>query len=100
MPDTTYEIARIWIDESNRLLVAVVLPPDLDFTYIYRAARGVRWDPSERALTVPRPETSTYADRFADILEAASDEYGARLLLTSRTDLAGLPPEVASSISS
>ena len=84
-------VKSVSIDEDGRLLVMPDLPPDRDFAFIYRAARGARWDKAERALYTPAPESSTYFDRFQHIAEAAADEYGELLVVSERTRFANVP---------
>ena len=88
-------IAEIGIDERGSLYV---VPERHDFPSIYRAAMEVDWDPARRRLFGPPPREWSYARWFAQILGAASDEYGAKLKLTPDTILSGVPAEIRAEI--
>ena len=91
-------VDSVRIDEDGRLLVVPDLSPDRDLAFIYRAARGARWDEAERALYTPAPETSSYFERFQHIAEAAAHEYGELLTLSERTQFANVPASLEQEI--
>ena len=67
---------------GGRLLVR---PKVCTFPYIYRAAMEVGWDPDNRALFSPKPREWSYLRWFQQIVAAAADEYGVRLVVTPYT---------------
>jgi len=91
-------VESVRIDEDGRLLVVPHLPPDRDFAFIYRAARGARWDQAERTLYMPAPKSSSYFDCFQHIAEAAADEYGELLVVSERTQFANVPDSLEEEI--
>ena len=78
----------------GRLRVEPEPSPDRDFEFIYRAARGVRWDEVRRALYTPAPDGCTYLDPFQHIVEATAGEYG-ELLVHFGADPVRQRPKVA-----
>jgi hypothetical protein len=80
-------IKEIKVDEANRLVVLPDLSPQEDFAHIYRAAMEITWSPSARSLLSPalRPGGWTHAEWFRQILRAAADEYGTKLVIRADT---------------
>ena len=87
-------VESVRIDENGRLLVCPSLPRDRDLAFVYRAARGARWDDSARALYTAAPEASSYFDRFQHIAEAAADEYGELLVVSEQTAFTNVPDDL------
>jgi hypothetical protein len=92
------EVEAIRIDEDGGLLVSPDLAADRDFAFIYRAARGVHWVGSARALSVPKPESTTYLERFGHIVEAVADEYGELLVVSEHTQFTRVPDNLQAEI--
>ena len=81
------EIKDIWIDNTGRLCIR---PKSEKFEYIYRSAMGIYWDSSELFLYPRIIGSWSPADWFRQILKAVADEYGCKLILTSRTRWTGI----------
>jgi hypothetical protein len=92
-------IREIRVDESGRLLVVPALEPHEDLSFIYRAAMEVTWSSAARGLLCPelRPGGWSYADWFQQILRAAIDEYGTKLVIDAQTAWS-VPGDVRSQI--
>ena len=76
------EIIEVGLDLDGSLFVR---PKAEDFSYIYRAAMGVRWDTDRGRLFFPKSSEWSYAKCFSQILSAAEDEYRVRLVLSPQT---------------
>jgi hypothetical protein len=92
---TIDEIVEVRIDEGGRLLVR---PQVGTFPHIYRAAMEVRWDSDNRALFSPKPREWSYLRWFQQIVAAAADEYGVRLIITPRTTWSDVPDALRAEI--
>ena len=88
-------IAEVGIDADERLYVR---PSTSSFDHIYRAGMQVNWEPTGRRLFSPKPREWTYADWFAQIVEAVSGEYGTTLQLTSYTEWTNVPASLRAEI--
>jgi hypothetical protein len=60
------QIVEVGIDQDGKLYVR---PEEQTFSYIYRAAMGVGWDPLRRALFAPKAREC----RFRSIADSHSD---------------------------
>ena len=84
-------IAEVSIDSSVRLHVR---PTCEEFPHVWRAAMEVYWSDSSCTLHSPPPRTWSYVDWYRQIIEAAKDEYGCTLVLTSGTTWVNVPAEI------
>jgi hypothetical protein len=89
------EIVEVRIDADGKLLVR---PQVRTFPYIYRAAMQVGWDPDNRTLFSPKPREWSYLQWFRQIVAAASDEYGVRLVITPQTAWSDVPDALRAEI--
>ena len=80
-------VSEVRVNHAGRLLVVPNLPPNEDFSFIFRAAKGVTWDAQARALVSPTPRCNswTHLDWFRHIVIAVAEEYGARLSVSPHT---------------
>ena len=92
-------IANVAVDNDGRLLVYPTLPDGETFEFIYRAARGARWDHERHFLYTEPPKTASYADLFGHILDAIASEYGRELFLNDDTGWQDVPSQVREAIS-
>lgn len=88
-------IAEVGIDEAGRLYVR---PTSTSFENIHRAAIEVNWDAATRRLFSPKPRERTYLDWFKQVTEAAADEYGTVLKVTSDTGWTDVPADLRAEI--
>ena len=86
----TDEIREIRISASGGLIVT---PQGAEFPYIYREAKGVKWDPEKRALVAPKPKEWRHEDWFRRIV-AAARERGTQLLISPSTQWANVTAEL------
>jgi hypothetical protein len=91
-------IAEVCVSEGGELLVFPCPNEAPDFSWIYRAALEVSWDPNRGALVTPPPVTGTYPERFGFVVGAARSEYGVSLRLTSATRWTDVPEAVRAEI--
>ena len=82
-------IARVEIDSDRRLHV---VPASQEFPFIYRAGMEVGWDADLRSLHSPKPRDWSYMRWFQQILAAAAEEYGCKLVLTDDTAWVNVDP--------
>ena len=87
-------IDEISIDDSNRLVVRPLLPPEEDFSSIHRTATGVRWVPESRSLAPACGSTPTHVEWLRRILSATRDEYGCELMVTPETRWVNVPADL------
>ncbi len=92
-------IQKVALDNDGWLFVYPTLPHGETFEFIYRAARGARWDPERHALFTEPPRVASYADLFSHILDAVASEYGCELFLHDDTEWQNVPPQVREAIS-
>ncbi len=90
-------ITEIGIDDSGRLYVK---PEKEKITMIYRAAMEVHWDTKYEFLYSPKPREWTYLMWYKQIISAALDEYGCKLITTPNTKWISIPDELSQEISS
>jgi len=92
-------IKEIRVDESGRLLVVPTLQLHEDLSFIYRAEMEVSWSQAAHGLLSPelRPGGWSYADWFHQIVRAAIDEYGTKLVVDAQT-VWSVPGDVRSQI--
>jgi len=88
---TEDHIVSVEIDGDGKLCV---IPATKDFALIYRVATEVGWDPIRRCLVSPQLREGMYPMWFRQILAAAADEYGVRLLLTPETHWTNIPDDL------
>ena len=79
------------IDALNRLLVH---PAETNFDRIYRAAKGIDWDPLAQALVATAPIEWCHLRWFEQILNAVADEYGTSLTIMPTTRWISVTPAV------
>jgi hypothetical protein len=89
------KITEVGIDQDRKLYVC---PEKQDFSFIYRAAMEIAWDPSRRALLSPRLGEEPSLALFNRILAAAADEYGVRLKIGAETVWSNVPQSMRSQI--
>jgi hypothetical protein len=89
------EILEVRIDADGKLLVR---PQVHTFPHIYRAAMQVGWDPDNRTLFSPKPREWSYLQWFRQIVAAASDEYGVRLVIAPQTAWFNVPDTLRAEI--
>jgi Integron Cassette Protein Hfx_Cass5 len=89
------DIVEVRIDAEGKL---VVRPQVSSFPFIYRAAMEVGWDPDNRTLFSPGPRELSYLQWFRQIVAAALDEYGVRLVITPQTAWADAPDALRAEI--
>jgi hypothetical protein len=92
---TIDKIAEVRIDGDGKLSVR---PQVCVFPYIYRAAMEVQWDPDNRTLFSPKPSEWSYLHWFRQIVAAAADEYGVRLVITPQTTWSDVPDALRTEI--
>lgn len=80
-------IDEIGIDAAGSLFVK---PRRQKLPYIWRSAMEVHWDEKNQRLFAPRPRDWSYLDWFRQILAAAADEYGIRLIIDDLTRWSGI----------
>ncbi len=91
-------ISKVAVDNDGRLLVYPTLPHGDTFKFIYRAARGARWDQERHFLYAEPPKAASYADLFGHILDAVASEYGRELFLNDDTEWQDVPRQVREAI--
>jgi hypothetical protein len=85
------DIAVVSNDASGRLSVAPAPSSNSDFSFIYRAAKEVAWNPETGALIGGLPRTWSRARWLQQIAEAVESEYGIKLRVTSSTNWIDIP---------
>jgi hypothetical protein len=93
-------IAQIEVADSGLLSVAPAVPDAEQFEHIYRTATGVRWLPGSRSFSPARMAELSHAQWFAEIVDAAANEYGVRLEITPHTKWQNVPAEIRAQIES
>ena len=89
-------ISKVAVDNDGRLLVYPTHGETFEF--IYRAARGARWDHERHFLYTGPPKAASYADFFCHILDAVASEYGRELFLNDDTEWLDVPSQVREEI--
>lgn len=89
-------VSEVGIDERGSLYLR---PSNTSFEYIYRAGKEVHWDPERRLLHSPKPREWSYVRWFEQIIAAAVEEYGVRLMLTPSTVWSNVPTDLRAAIS-
>lgn len=88
-------LKEVGVDPEGRLYAE---PDQAEFPFIYRAAKGIGWDPAKQRLLGGRPHELSYLAWFRLMIAAVSEEYGVTLSLTPDTRWSGVQTELKSQI--
>lgn len=84
-------LRRIEIDATGRLLLAPAVSGST-YAYIYREAKGIRWDPRESSFVAYEPAGWQHAELAAHIVQTVREALSVRLVVTERTTWSNVSP--------
>jgi hypothetical protein len=93
-------IQEVAIDAGGSIEVMPRIAPAEDFEQIYRAAMGVRWQPTRRALVPHETQGASPEWWFRQIVSAVQSEYGQLLVLQPDTKWTNVSPDTRRAIQS
>jgi hypothetical protein len=93
-------IEEVAIDAGGTIAVTPRIPSHEHFEHIYRAAMGVRWQPTLRALVPYETKDATPDWWFRQIVSAVRSEYGQILELRPETKWTNVSLELKRAIQS
>jgi len=91
-------IEEIGLDDQGNLFVRPSAASADEFTHIYRAAMGIRWNSRLRALYAYEPARWVSTDLFKQIVSAVCSEYGIQLKGTPATIWNRIPADLRKTI--
>jgi hypothetical protein len=79
------DISALVLDSSGRLVVRPDPQSKSDYSFIYRDASGIRWDPKAKGFVAHEPERWEPVPLFLQVMAAVRNEYREHLQLTPKT---------------
>ena len=93
-------IEEVSVSAEDGLRICPQLAQFETFSYIYRAAAGIRWLESCRCLGASEPARWEHIELFKHIIAIVESECGETLTLTANTRWLGVPTKVRKSLQS
>ena len=91
-------IEEIGLDDQGYLFVRPLAASADEFTHIYRAAMGIRWNSRLRALHAYEPARWAAMDLYKQVIAAVDSEYGVQLHATLGTIWTRIPADIRKAI--
>lgn len=88
-------IKRIEEDQTGRLLVIPETADNYGFQFIYRAGKGLRWEPATSAFVAYEPSRWAHDELLRHIVSTAKSELGVELFISAETEWTNLSLAVA-----
>lgn len=99
MRDVEY-IECVSILEDGELTLRLLGDGDPAYQYVYRAARGVYWKPTQKAFAFAQRHPWSDKDRFLHVASVCKSELGLRLCLSTSTKWHNVPEASVAEIKS